>query len=306
MVFEKETRRNVDVVEAGFREFKLKHPEEFEKLVQVFEVTTENSYKNLPVSLTELGEREKDRASRLAPWGYSFDLSPEISTDSIDRGRFDSNISAEGRNDYLLRMSMLSYTLEKFSIEGSWLDIATNSGIIPLMLSQGKNLSVTGIDIGDVNIEKAYFLKSLMNDYNSKFHVADAYEYLESKNTSNYDFISALGIFYHLSDPLGLLQLMHEKTKRFVLVDTIIHNFAFSGWIQTISRHVKFAHLGHANDTRKIVELHPTYRGMIDALYQVGFDSVVEILPSDSLLAKFPSPVYGSRNRRMLLAEKRS
>lgn len=304
MLYDKESRCNVDVVEASFCEYKDKHPEKFERLVPFFEVGESDEYIPGPLSKERLISRDLERARGLAPWGYSFDICPGISTDSIDIGRLDDYIRAEGRNDYIIRMSMFSYLMKKFSVEGSWLDIATNSGIIPLMLSHGKNLSVTGIDIGEVNIDKAQFLKSISGDQKSKFFVADAYEFLEGKGNECYDFISALGIFYHLSNPLGLLQLMHEKSKRFVLIDTIIHNFEFSGWVQTVSRHVKFSHLAHANDTRKIVELHPTYRGMIDALYQVGFDSVTEILPSEELLRKYPGTVYGTRNRRVLLAEK--
>ena len=127
---------------------------------------------------------------------------------------------------------------------------------------------------------------------------------MRSSKDESFDMISALGIFYHLSDPLGLLDLMYQKARRAVLVDTIVHNFDFSGWIQTVSRHVKYADLGHANDTRKIVELHPTCRGLLDSLFQVGFTSIVEFMPSARLLAKYPGTIYASRNRRVFMAFK--
>ena len=242
-------------------------------------------------------------AIRYAPWGYSFDLCPDFSTDSIDAGSLNSSIGA-GRNDILLRLSMLSYILDHFQINGDWIDVASNCGIIPIMLTRGRDLKVTGSDFANINIEKAMLLQRICGDQKCTFEVKDAFDHLRSVSQGSVDLVSALGIFYHLSNPIELLQLMHSATRSYVLIDTIIHNFEFSGWIQTISRHLKYPELAHANDTRKIIELHPTYRGMIDALYQVGFTSVVEVLPSEELLVAFPDTIYHTRNRRMLLAKK--
>ena len=120
----------------------------------------------------------------------------------------------------------------------------------------------------------------------------------------SFDIISALGLFYHLSDPIGLMNLIYQKSRQTVVIDTIVHNFDFSGWVQTVSRHLKYPDLAHANDTRKLVELHPTYRGLVDTLFQVGFSDVIEIIPSPNLLRNFPSYIYSQRNRAMFIAVK--
>ena len=303
MIFTKEERTNVDSVEGSFVEYKNRHPEEDDFLVEKFVVPTSYKYEMKPLK-PMLTDEERQTAIDLAPWGYSFDLSNELSTDGIDSQSFDMSIVAGGRNDLLLRLSMLSYIFDHFDISGRWIDIATNCGIIPILLAKGRVLSATASDFAQINADKGNFLKKLSGDEKCRFETRDAFEHLRNTPENSIDFVSALGIFYHLSNPIEMLELMYKTTRKYVLVDTIIHNFAFSGWIQTISRHIKHPQLAHANDTRKILELHPTYRGMIDALYQVGFQSVVEVLPNDELLAAFPDTIYHSRNRRMLLASK--
>jgi 2-polyprenyl-3-methyl-5-hydroxy-6-metoxy-1,4-benzoquinol methylase len=176
--------------------------------------------------------------------------------------------------------------------------------VIPILLHRHSRGVVTGIDISDVNIQKAKLLKSLSGIEGLNFIAGDIFDALRESPDNSFSVISALGIFYHLSDPLGLLALMHQKVKDFVIIDTIVHNFAFSGWIQTVSRHIKDPTLVHANDTRKLSELHPTYRGILDALFQVGFKTIVEVIPAQSILEKFPGTIYSRKNRRMCVAFK--
>lgn len=173
-----------------------------------------------------------------------------------------------------------------------------------MLLRQTNSQRIHGIDIDPGNIAKAAFLQNLVGDAAATFETADIYDALAGLSDASWQMISALGIFYHLTDPLGLLSLMFQKTQHAVIIDTITHNFPFSGWIQTISRHVKMPHLAHANDTRKITELHPTYRGLIDSLFQIGFRRVIEIVPGEALLKKYPSAIYENRNRRMFVGVK--
>lgn len=303
MLFRRDERTDVDHVEASFVDYKVRHPEEDTYLIDKFVVPSSYRYSmnSLKNSLTD---NEVRSAIELAPWGYSFDLSDTLSSDGIDAGTNDAMSVPAGRNDLLLRMSMLRFVFQYFGIHGNWIDVATNCGIIPILVAREWNIAVTGSDLARTNIDKCELLKSLSGDERCRFFQADAFEHLRSVDQGSADLVSALGLFYHLSNPIELLELIFKASRRYALIDTVIHNFSFSGWIQTISRHVKHPNLAHANDTRKILELHPTYRGMIDALYQVGFRSVVEIVPGDEILQAFPDTIYHSRNRRMLLASK--
>lgn len=301
-MFDIKSRQNVDIVERDFVIYREGHPEVYEILVPT--LTAMDEYPFDPVSRRSLSEEEYREAVRLAPWGYSFDLAPDLSTESVDLGQIGRQLSAEGRGEYVLRMSMLTLAMRERVAGESWLDLATNSGFIPLLLGRNQSGEIVGVDLAEVNIEKANFLKQISGERCASFVTADIYDYLSKMRDSSVDVVSALGIFYHLDNPLGLLRSIYEKVSGFIVIDTIIHNFPFSGWIQTVSRHIKYSHLGHANDTRKLVELHPTYRGMLDALFQVGFSRVCEILPSDALLARYPGTIYSTRNRRIFVAYK--
>lgn len=303
MMFRREERIDVDHVEASFVDYKLRHPEEDSFLIEKSVVPSSYRYQIAPLK-SEIGEDQKKSAIQLAPWGYSFDFSENLSSDGIDAGSNDKAINPDGRNDLLLRMSMLRYIFQHFDIRGKCIDVATNCGIIPLLVARDIDINIVASDFSQINIDKCNFLKSVSGDRRCDFLRADVFEHLGSARENSVDIVSALGIFYHLSNPIDLLQLIYRTTRKYALIDTVIHNFAFSGWIQTISRHVKHPDLAHANDTRKILELHPTYRGMIDTLYQVGFQNVIEIVPGDEILDAFPGTIYHSRNRRMLLASK--
>jgi len=303
MSFRQIERVNPDFVEASFREAKAQYPEclEFDLIPTI---VTDVQVSVPPISDNPLTAEERELALRLAPWGYSIDLDSEVNTKQLDQERLGIDFGSTGKHETAIRMSILDLAMKAFAPSGRWLDIATNNGSIPLILSKGKNYTVEANDINAVNIEKAQFLQKLSGREDCKFFVSDAFDHLRFAEDESYDVISALGLFYHLSDPLGLASLMYQKTKKVAIIETIVHNFPFSGWIQTVSRHVKFEELRHANDSRKIFELHPTYRGMIDTLFQVGFSAVYEVLPSEQTLAANPGTVFSTRNRRLFIGMK--
>ncbi len=303
MAFVKAERTNPDFTEASFAEFASRGGELIEyDLIPV--LIANHEFNPMPICESELTPELREKAYELGPWGYSFDIAPGFNSKSIDRERFGAHPENIGWYELLIRTAMLDHAMKHFAPSGSWLDLATNSGSIPLILAKGRNYRIDASDFNSENIEKANYLKEIGGISNCNFTVADAYEQLKSLDDNAYDIISAHGIFYHLSDPLGLAQLMFQKTKKIVMIETIVQNFPFSGWFQTVSRHVKYAELAHANDTRKIFELHPTYRGMIDTLFQSGFSNVFEVLPSDAILAKYPGTIFSSRNRRLFIGIK--
>lgn len=300
-MFTNKNRINVDIVEQDFVKFKNRVGEVDEIILE--RIIVDNIY--TPTLLDRsLEVIELKQLRELSPWGYSFRICKEMTIYDVEG----QNSAPHALSEMDLRLSMFDYIFKEYVKNNSlsWLDIATNCGIIPLFIKRNIKtpINVTGIDLSPQNIEKADLLLNMVNDNSIKFTVADAYDYLSICEDESIDVISALGLFYHLSDPLRLMNLIYQKSKNIVIIDTIVHNFDFSGWIQTISRHVKYPNLRHANDTRKIIELHPTYRGMVDTLFQVGFNNVIEIIPSENLLAQFPAYIYGSKNRAVFVAFK--
>ena len=303
MTFNKFERCHPDYTEKSFVEFKNRGGELIEyDLIPI--ITAEHEFKPRPISDEPLTQAQNELAFELAPWGYSFDLSPGFNTRTIDYEKYGAAIDSIGWSELVIRTSMLDLAMKQFAPSGIWLDLATNSGSLPLILSKDKSYRIEGNDLSEINIRKANFLKELGGVKDCDFQVADAFDYLKSQNDNTYDILSAHGIFYHLSDPLGLAHLIFQKTKKIAMIETIVQNFPFSGWIQTVSRHIKHTQLAHANDTRKIFELHPTYRGMIDTLFQVGFSEVIEVLPSDDILNRYPDTIFSTRNRRLFIGIK--
>ncbi len=306
-MFTKDQRQDVDNIERDYCDFKNKIGEQDEEIIERIYCSEVFS----PVLCNfSIDDDEIDKLKKFSPWGYGFRLNQAVSTYNIDTGYKEAPVNVEGIIEMDLRLSVLKTIFDSIvphlqsSSNATWLDIATNCGIIPLLLGSSVFSNIVGIDISENNIAKGNCLRQLAKISNTEFIVADAYDYLRGVKDGALSLISALGLFYHLSDPIGLMNLLYEKSSKYVLIDTIVHNFPFSGWIQTVSRHVKYPHLSHANDTRKILELHPTYRGLIDSLFQVGFETVVEYCPSAGLLDKFPSQIYKTHNRAFVLASK--
>jgi hypothetical protein len=297
-----ESRTNVDVVESDFVRYKGEYPEVREELVPTL-VATE-PFPARPIAAQGLSDPDLEMAKRLAPWGYSFTLAPDLTTDDVDHIAIGAHKTSIGHAENAIRRSMLAFAMARFAPEGTWLDLATNCGIIPMTLADRKSYAVTGIDLVEQNVEKANFLRRLGGFINMQFYCADVYDFLETVRDSRFEIISAHGLFYHLSDPIGLATLMFRKTRKVIMIETTVHNFPFSGWLQTVSRFVKYPELAHANDTRKIVELHPTYRGLTDTLFQVGFESVFEVKPGPNILAANPGTIFDTGNRRLLVAVK--
>ena len=302
MMFTRSARIDVDVVEKSFVDYKNEFGEKSEDLIQKILVDK--------ISVPPLVDDDIEIASQLyglGPWGYSFRITKSLTAYQLDQLTFPRLIGKHdsGLDEMDLRISILNQIFKKYYLSGDrWLDIATNCGIIPILLNKNRSMNVTGIDLAVENIAKANALAAIGNSSNISFSQADAYDFLDKCGKDSFEIISALGIFYHLSDRIGLMNKIYNSTKRIAIVDTIAHNFPFSGWIQTISRHTKYEHLGHANDTRKIVELHPTYRGLIDTFFQVGFDEVIQFEPSDALLLACPSAIYRDKNRVILVGIK--
>lgn len=317
--FTNRARIDVDNVENSFIEFKNETIERKEDLIR--KVYSDKS-DIAPLTSKEIDSKQLGMLSKHTPWGYSFRISKNLTSFKVDQKAVASENSEELRmglngkiidptvdldlHEMTLRISILEDIFSKYSMKKDrWLDVATNCGIIPILISRSREIDTIGIDLDDENIKKAKIINEISDSKNKvKFYQSDAYEYLSNLDDESFEITSALGLFYHLTDPIGLMSSIYRVTKRVAIIDTIVHNFPFSGWIQTVSRHTKYENLRHANDARKIIELHPTYRGLIDTLFQVGFKEVINFVPSEELLQSCPAQIYADRNRTFIIAIK--
>ena len=75
----------------------------------------------------------------------------------------------------------------------------------------------------------------------------------------------------------------------------MLHDVPVPVWLQAVSR----------ASGSKVIELQPTYRGMINSLHRLGFASVTEIVPAPSLLSTVPyATPYHMHRRGLFVAQK--
>jgi SAM-dependent methyltransferase len=268
---------------AQMRRAQLLEPEQFTPTI---EVPVPNRPTDLMLSREDMTEEEAaklgERVAALRPWGYSIHLGKGLYTDRHKGARM------------LFRVRLITGAVaELCEIKGaSVLDIACNHGYFGLELAS-RGAVVEGIDLRERNIEKARLLAEHFRIKNVGFSVGNAYD-----ATGQYDIVYNLGLFYHVTDPYRLMALTYRLARKVAVIDTVTHTEPFSGFIQGIGSDTSRPGKGEFS-----VELHPTYRGLLDLVGAVGFSKVIEAVP-----AKAPDaarhPYYERRQRRCFIAFK--
>lgn len=180
----------------------------------------------------------------------------------------------------------------------SMLDIACNWGGFSVEAALRGAGDITGFDIRDQNIDKARRVAAHFGVADQiNFATQDLFTY---EAPAPYDIVLNLGLMYHISQPFEMMQKTYEMTGEIAVIDTIVHREAFSGFILQTGG----AAVDHAA-TAIGVELHPTYRALIDLAYMVGFREVIELrgIP-DPAWTGFAEDHYGNGSRRCIIGIK--
>jgi len=233
----------------------------------------------------------------LGPWYVPFALGDPVVNTMEFTDNFGAAIFAE---DNALRMQFrteliggtLTRVLGDEIRQMNVLDIGCNSGWFSFDLAERGARSVDGVDLRAHNIEQARFLRDYFQLETTRFEVADALSFDDERR---WDIVLNLGVLYHVTDPLRLLQRTYERCERFAVIDTICHLEPFSGFVLFDTKDASHPHEG-----RESWEFHPTYRGVIDGLRYAGFREVMEIVATDNTA----SGLYRGGGRRCFLAVK--
>ncbi|MGL6210762.1 MAG: hypothetical protein ACRC14_13145 [Paracoccaceae bacterium] len=113
-----------------------------------------------------------------------------------------------------------------------------------------------------------------------------------------------LGLMYHISMPFEMMMKTYEMTAPggLAVIDTVTHRESFSGFILATGEEA----VGHAA-TAVGMELHPTYRGLIDTAKLAGFQDIIELIGiPDPGWPDFDKDPYGSKTRRCIVGFKPS
>lgn len=233
-----------------------------------------------------------------AQWGYWLRLSRELGTlGAIDALRPHQALSRL-RSDY--RVNMIWSGLETVlggSIRGlSVTDIACNWAGFAIEAGLRGASHVAAFDIREANVAKARRAVAHFGLDNITCQQADLFDWSGEAT----DIVLNLGLMYHVSRPFEMMQKTFEMTRQVAVIDTVVHREAFSGFILGTGA----AAPDHAA-TAIGVELHPTYRAVIDLAHIVGFRHVVELrgLPPAGW-KDFAADPYGNGTRRCFVCFK--
>ena len=171
-------------------------------------------------------------------------------------------------------------------------DIACHCGVFALEFAERGFGRVLGTDLREENIRQARYLAKRFGIPNTTFEVANA---RDTAKLPMHDIVFCIGLLYHVTFPMELMQSIYDRTTEFAIIDTIAQRHPFSGFHLVTGRVVGSALEGEAQH-----EFSPTYRGLIDAVHGAGFQEVYEIIGDRASEA----PHYDTNTVRSLLAVK--
>ena len=172
------------------------------------------------------------------------------------------------------------------------LDLGTNCGFFSFDIAHHGARQVTGLEMRDDNLARARFLQSYYKMPNVEFAQGDVMNWQPSQP---YEVVYNLGLLYHVVDPIGLLQRTYDWCTDFAVVDTVCHRYPFSAFIPRFEKDTS-----RPGEGRYDIELHPTYRALIDSMYYVGFRQLVELVAVSGRV----SGLYRDHVRRCIIGFK--
>lgn len=235
---------------------------------------------------------EKLRATihKLGPWEYFFAFSHRLTTKThatfsertVDFHRFRSKIISE------TIVELLGDELGQSTV----LDLACHNGVFALdMAFRGARLA-HGIEIRERNLNKARFLKNYYRITNVTFERGNVYRLARDMKA---DVVMCLGILYHITQPVELVEFCYHNSNKLAVIDTICHKEPISAYHVIYGKNPKITIEG----TRSI-ELHPTYRAVIDTMRAVGFKEIMEVVGT----CDTPIDLYSDYTRRCFIGFK--
>lgn len=253
----------------------------------------------LPLAMQDAAKRfDAERVARIndTHWGYYFYLGKGHSTLGAE-----SNLqqnSARYRSLHRLRMiqKALAAIFQDDLSKISCIDLACNWGAFSLEVAALGCGTVFGVDVRPENIRKAEMLRNYVGYENVKYEVGDVFN-----AAGQYDLVLNLGLMYHVTRPFELIQKTYDLCTQVAIIETIVHREPFSGFVLGNGENISHEH--SAGVSR--IELHPTYRALLDLMRAVGFKNLMEIeAEPDPAWKNFSSDPFGQKLRRAIIGFK--
>ncbi|MDX9911336.1 MAG: methyltransferase domain-containing protein [Phycisphaerales bacterium] len=208
--------------------------------------------------------------AELAPWQYRFELAPGVETMPV----CPSHEYQLGRRRLLF--GALDGLVGPRGYAGlSCLDIACNAGAWSLELHARGATDIDAFDARPENVRKAELVREVKGVPAShiRYRVGNVYDL--SKDYQPHDLCLALGVFYHLANPMELARQLFESTTWLAVVDSDVipepGNFL---------RYMREDATRQHNGVEDII-LKPTAAALVQMLHDAGFGSVSRVtIPS--------------------------
>lgn len=204
---------------------------------------------------------------RLSPWTYYLNIHG-VSTEKYGTFNASTITYHRYRNDLIIGnlLRMFNGDFSKLSA----IDIGCNCGFFSSELASNGMASVLGVDLREENIVQAEFVRDAFDLKNVSFLKKNV---KELAGTAKFDIVLNLGLMYHLSTPLEVMQHCFDITNKVCVIDSVTHKEPFSGFFSVTNKNIKSPIEGDLS-----FELQPTYRGLIDTIYASGFDYLIEVM----------------------------
>lgn len=232
----------------------------------------------------------------MAPWGFYFRLCDGITTErpgEIVEKRLTPRFT---RNRTLCRSHLITETVATLLgarlPQTRVLDLGANCGFFSFDIAHRGAAAVTAVEMRDDNLARGAFLKAYYGFHQVDFVQADVMQW---QPTEPVEVVFNLGLLYHVIDPIGLLQRTYDWCTEFAVVDTVCHRYPVSAFIPRFEK--KASRPGEGCYS---VELHPTYRALVDTMHHVGFRNLVELVAVSGRV----SGLYRDHVRRCIIGFK--
>jgi len=177
------------------------------------------------------------------------------------------------REDMLLKTMLLFSNLR----EKSCLDLACNDGFWSFRLSRFGIKRLMGIDIGEREITRANFLKSVYAFPSFQFKRQDLFQFLYHDNTESYDLILLLSIIYHLPEQTDwekLFNVISRINNECLIIDSRWFEDEEYWYDKTSERTII------KTQEEIIKKWRPKRKEVFKYLHKSGYEWVIEVNPS--------------------------
>ena len=238
-------------------------------------------------------------------WMYEFDLGDGIKTPLLVE---------ELRSVHVTREKAIFPLIDRLypkGLEGMHcLDVACNEGYFSQLLYQ-RGAVVKGIDIRDLNIQRARRIQELYRLGAERLHFGVADFLLNQDPPNTYELVLFLGLLYHLENPMGALRTLYRITRAIAVIDTQLtrqNTPVESGWGQSsvnleLPASVALLQQEDFEDNNlaswKNLSFIPNAAAVRQMLFAAGFSTVLQFaVPPGS------NPQYVSNDRGIFVAFK--